>query len=64
MTYGYTCNMCGSDYPDTEPAFMGRLHETWFKTSHLGGVVAGEVGLTHEDTVTLCPECIVYEVLL
>lgn len=58
MGYGYTCEVCGADYPDEDPALMGRLHERWFKTSELGGLIAEQHGLTPEDTVTLCPVCL------
>lgn len=58
MGYGYTCDDCGSTHADGDPAFMGRIHERWFKTSDLGGAIAEEYQLTPEDTITLCPDCL------
>ena len=57
MGYGYTCNDCEENFADSDPAFMGRIHERWFKTSEIAGEVAERTGLTPEDTVTLCPSC-------
>lgn len=56
MGYGYTCNRCDDDCPDDSPALMGQLHERWFMTSDRGGILAEE-GLSHEETITICPDC-------
>jgi hypothetical protein len=58
MGYGYTCEDCGGDYPDEDPALMGQLHERWFKTTDRGGLVAERFGLSPEETLTLCGPCL------
>lgn len=59
MGYGYTCESCGGDYPDEDPALMGQVHERWFKTTELGGVIADRFQLTPEETLTLCGPCLI-----
>lgn len=63
MGYGYTCDGCGADYPDEDPALMSQLHERWFKTTELGGRVAEQFNLTPEDTITICGPCLIEDVL-
>lgn len=58
MGYGYTCEDCGEDFPDEDPALMGQLHERWFKTTDLGGLVAERFGYSPEETLTLCGPCL------
>jgi hypothetical protein len=57
MGYGYTCQDRGEHYPDEDPALMAQLHERWFKTTTLGGLIAEEYDLSPEDTITLCGPC-------
>lgn len=59
MGYGYTCNDCGADFPEEDPALMAQLHERWFKTTDLGGIIAERFQLTPEDTLTLCGPCLI-----
>ena len=56
MGYGYTCNECEDEHPDADPALMCQLHERWFMTSAEGGMLS-EMGLSHEETITICPDC-------
>jgi hypothetical protein len=57
MGYGYTCEECSESFPDEDPALMAQIHEGWFKTTQLGGIVADR-GYSPEQTLTLCGPCL------
>jgi hypothetical protein len=58
MGYGYTCEECGGDFPDEDPALMGEAHEEWFKTSDLAGRLAHDHDIRPGDVITLCGPCL------
>lgn len=58
----YQCESCGTDVPNTEPAFLGRINPEWFERAELGTEIEETMGRSPEETIALCPIC-TYELL-